>query len=219
MMTISHLNQDVNIRLSQQELQAISQQIHQDFAPTLALPILQTASKARLSPQELRNISDEINREFAPNSSREEADLVLLPVDPEHVYAYWNLTDAQTMALSNTTEDEPFTLRIYAQAPEQHTSPPPDLWFDVELPTVSSQQAVCLPEAIATTAPRNYSAAIGKRDTNDHLVPFAQSNNLPHTHARRPASAQDARQTPMSSASRYLPNKQPTRPEMLIASL
>jgi hypothetical protein len=220
MMTISHLNQDVNIRLSPLELRAISQQIHQDFAPTLALPPLQAASTVRLSPQELRNISDEISREFAPKPGEDEAELLLLPVDPEHIYAYWKLTDAQTTALSNNTADEPFTLRIYAQAHEAHTTTLPEHWFDVMLPTVSSQQAVRLPEAIAnTTTPLHYSAIIGKRDTEDHLIPFAQSNSLPHTYAWPPANGQDARQTPTSSASRYLPNKQQTGPEMLIASL
>lgn len=182
-MTASHLKQTVAIRLSQQELRAISREINQDFSPSLAVSHLQSSAALRLSPKELRTIGEEISREFAPMPVTGVAELVLLPVDPTHVYAYWHLTDAQMTSLSETVPDdkdeEPLTLRIYSQPPEHPVLKPPTVWVDVAIDASRTQQSVQIPDAIAKTNDAVfYAAVIGKRDSDNHITPFAQSNTL-----------------------------------------
>ncbi|MEQ1635993.1 MAG: DUF4912 domain-containing protein [Methylococcales bacterium] len=220
MITVSHLKQHAKVTLSQQELRAISDQINQDFAPNIAFKALQPASTTRLSSKELRDISAEISREFAPAHSTEVAELVLLPIDPTHLYAYWQLTDTQMTRLSeNTAEDKtPVTLRIYSKPSESLELNPHNVWFDVAIHAEQSHQAVQLPDAIATSnAAIFYTGVIGERDAEDHMTPFAQSNTLHYAGDNPNRQTQKTNKTGLSSV-QYLFNQTPS-PIISVTSL
>ena len=143
-------------------------------------------SLIKLSQEEILDISQEINQEFPSNVSSTNPELVILPVDPYHLYAYWNLGinlnaywNVSKSGQSPTSEDEldnHLTLRIYSQ-PSHGTDPDKTkIWFDVPINGSQTQKKVRLPSY--ETA---YSAAIGKRYPDDRFVVFAYSGiiNVP----------------------------------------
>ncbi|NOT83280.1 MAG: DUF4912 domain-containing protein [Methylococcaceae bacterium] len=169
----------LQIRFSPQELQTISHQIRQDFAPCLNLAGVLSRSTIKLSPQALRDISAEISREFAPKHSMAEAKLVLLPVDPQHIHAYWTLTTPQMTTLSKATNNKALTLRIYSETPTIHATPQPATWFDVAIHAEPTQQTVRLPDTLTNTpSARLYATVINQANADNNITLHVQSNTL-----------------------------------------
>jgi len=71
------------------ELKRISDEISRDYAPVIKKKKTRAVNRIKLSASELLEISSWISRVFnpIPNQTQE---LLLLPLDPGHVYVYWN---------------------------------------------------------------------------------------------------------------------------------
>ena len=118
-------------------------------------------------------ISEEIRQDFAPKASNNPQEVVLLPVDPDHIYVYWNLGDDQPNTAQKIEYGNPLTLRIYPESGENADITITKPWFDVAIAGSQAQQRVPIPSWAHETA---YRATIGKRDPDNHLAPLATSN-------------------------------------------
>jgi hypothetical protein len=165
-----------NINLSAKEMLEISQEITRNFTPCFLSPMPELVEKIRLSPKELLDISEKIGRDFAPKSSSPSVpELTLLPVDPGHLYAYWDLGGSAEKAVLDNDYEEPLTLRIYSQSDEQKTDAETAVWFDVAIDSSMARQQVTLPTPVDDMA---YSAAIGKCCADDSFIEFVHSNTI-----------------------------------------
>ncbi len=129
--------------------------------------------KIKLSPKEMFDISEEIRVNFAPRASNNIQQLVLLPVDPDHLYAYWNLGDDKINAAPKNDSRDQLTLRIYSEANKNADVTKTKSWIDVAIDSTQAQQRVFLSMRAQETA---YRATIGKRSPDNTLAPFAYSN-------------------------------------------
>lgn len=173
MMKFSHSRYNPQIRLSSEEILEISQEINREFAPAFSTKIASPTHQQAFSPKEMLEISEEISRDFAPIASNNTQELVLLPVDPDHLYVYWNL---DVDKLNNTQKIEPdhqLTLRIYSEPNENTDITKPKSYFDVAIDGAQAQQNVVLPMRTHETT---YCATIGQRHQDNTLTPFAHSN-------------------------------------------
>lgn len=70
----------------------------------------------KLSRAELREVSENISLYYAPKRPLSSRKLVLLPVDPEHIYLYWNLVDFQNGESFQDMRDQELKLSIYSHS-------------------------------------------------------------------------------------------------------
>ena len=151
----------------------ISLEINQAFAPILLAKTTTYEDQYILSSQELLDISEEISIDFAPKSSNNKQELVLLPIDPDHVHAYWNLSDEKTSDTKNNALIEQLTLRVYSETDTSNDITEHKPWFDFAIDGNRSQQSFFLPNRTQDNA---YCAIIGERDQDNSLNAFASSN-------------------------------------------
>ncbi|MDO9139895.1 MAG: DUF4912 domain-containing protein [Methylobacter sp.] len=170
-MTFLHSGHTSKINLSAKEMLEISQEISRDFTPCFSSRIPEHVEKIKFSPKELFDISEEIGRDFAPKISGNIPELMLMPVDPGHIYAYWNLEQNRGQA-SNGSQPL-LTLRVYQHAEEKMAVSQAPSWFDVPLDKSKTQQQVSLPDPCNTSA---YAAAIGQTGLDDSFIVLARSN-------------------------------------------
>ncbi|TAN66600.1 MAG: DUF4912 domain-containing protein [Methylobacter sp.] len=178
-----------NINLSAQEMLVISQEISRDFTPCFSSQMPELDEKLRLSPRELLDIGEEVGRDFAPKTSYNTPELMLLPVDPGHLYAYWNLGENRDIEIARPDKGykDQLTLRIYSQPDAQKADNQAALWFDVAIDSPKTRQQVSLPRSNDETA---YSAVIGRSCADDSFIAFAHSNII-HAPRRRTVWRQD----------------------------
>ncbi|MCF7987233.1 MAG: DUF4912 domain-containing protein [Methylovulum sp.] len=201
-MTISLRGYDTQIQLSQEELFEISQEITRLYTPVPERDFIavkysdelkkpnhlvtskpyestQTLHRSRnsmtqLSAHELCDISELISRQFAPSTISEPvSELMLLPVDPYHLYAYWAINPEQSQHHTEKGLDNPLILRIYWRPNEITSNAATRLWFDLALHNLESRQEIRLP--VSGTA---YSASIGRLQADNHLSVIAESNMI-----------------------------------------
>lgn len=172
-MTFLHSRYNPQIRLSSEEILEISQEINREFTPVFATKIVSPAHHQAFSPKEMLEISEEISRDFAPIASNNTQELILLPVDPDHLYVYWNLVKDKLIDAQKMSSGQQLTLRIYAEPDKNTDTTKPKPYFDVAIDSAQAQQNVALPMHSHETT---YCATIGKRNKNNSLTPFAQSN-------------------------------------------
>lgn len=174
-MTFLHSGYSSKINLSAEELLAISQEISRDFTPCFSSRI--SAGNIRLSPRELLDISQEISRDFAPKLSYDAPELMLLPVDPRHLHAYWHLGESQEILAPGDDSEARLTLRIYSQPDEEQEAAETASWFDIAIDNAKAKagQSVPLSETAGETA---YSAAIGLCYPDDSFTVLARSNRV-----------------------------------------
>jgi len=124
----------------------------------------------KISQQDLLDISNEITGTYVPHDTHHKPELVLIPVDPVNLYAYWNLKENKTDNEINHI-DKQLALRIYSipQLSEQHRNI--QFSFDININDFQNQQKVHLP--IAATA---YSAVIGEINTDNSFTTLACAN-------------------------------------------
>jgi hypothetical protein len=173
MMEFSYSKHNPKIKLSPQEILDISLEINQVFAPILSVKTPSTAYSNSLSAQEMLDISEDINIDFAPNAAQNKQELVLLPIDPHHIHAYWNLSNSLPNTLKTNDTKDQLTLRFYSNANFDMTSTETKPWFDLSIDNLHSQQHVFLSHH---TQENKYSAAIGHRDQDNQFTVFAVSN-------------------------------------------
>ena len=172
-MTFSYSRYNPQIKLSPKEMLEISQEINREFAPSFSTGIPGPSYQHKLSPKEMFEISEEIRQDFAPKASNNTQELVLLPVDPDNLYAYWNLgVDNLNTTQKNDSENQ-LTLRIYSEPNKNTDITKTTSWFDVAINNAQAQQKIFLPSRTHETA---YHATIGKRYPDNSLAPFASSN-------------------------------------------
>jgi len=171
-MTFSYSRYNPQMKSSPKEMLEISQEINRDFAPLFAVKKPKTALQHILSSKEMYDISEEIRLEFAPKPSNNIHELVLLPVDPDHLYAYWSLGDGKLNTTPINNFENQLTLRIYSEPNNNTTLTKTKSWFDIAVDSAQAQRKVFL----STRAHEStYSAAIGKRYPDNSLAPFASS--------------------------------------------
>jgi hypothetical protein len=172
-MTFSYSRYNPQIKLSPEEMLAISQEINREFAPSFSTRIQSPGYHHNLSPKEMFEISEEIRLNFAPRASNNRQELVLLPVDPDQLYAYWNLGDGKPNASQLNDSGDQLTLRIYSEPKKNMAITKSKSWFDVNIKSAQAQQKIFLPSRTRGAA---YSAIIGKRYSDNSLAPLASSN-------------------------------------------
>ncbi|MGZ5013307.1 MAG: DUF4912 domain-containing protein [Methylobacter sp.] len=179
-MTFLHSGYNSKINLSASEILEISQEISRNFTPCFSSERPKLAEKIRLSPKELLDIGDEISRSFAPKASHNISEIILLPVDPGHLYAYWNLGENRENSVPDNEDKSPLTLRIYSQSEQEQATTETVAWFDIAIDSPSTRQQVSLPSPVNETT---YSAAIGTCCEDDSFIAFAHSNIIHAPHA------------------------------------
>lgn len=158
--------------LSAKELFGISQEISRKFSPVVAVKASGFAKRITLTSKELFEISEEITRKYPPKITASTSNLVLLPIDPEHLYVSWNVSRAQiTSASKDGTQD--IVLRIYPTPDETATTT--KTWFDVALDSAKTRQKVLMPKEYHVN---NYTVAIGTRDQDDRFTAFATAKTV-----------------------------------------
>jgi len=172
-MTFSHSRYNPQIKLSPEEMLEISQEINREFTPDFCIKKPEPVSQHKLSRKEMFEISEEIRLNFAPRASNNTQELVLLPVDPDHLYAYWNLGDDKLNTTPKKDSENQLTLRIYPEANNNTDISKTKSWFDVAIDSTQAQLSVFLSMRAHETA---YRATIGNRFPDNSLAPFAHSN-------------------------------------------
>ncbi|MDT4329903.1 hypothetical protein ACQE3E_04130 [Methylomonas sp. MED-D] len=169
--------------LSAEELREISLSISRQFAPRRYESGVRRAPTGGFSPSELLEISQQISREYAPRARGSQASLLLLPIDPRHLHAFWQLDAPPPATLPNQPESSPLTLRIFRQAPATNPaadSPAPPasapVWFDVPVAADASRQRIVLPEYLGGAA-AHYRAVLGRLTGDRQFSPLAISND------------------------------------------
>ena len=171
------------MKLTPTELLEISQEISLAFAPDFSIKKPEPAAQQTLSAQEMLEISDEIRQDFAPKASDNTQELVLLPVDPEHLHAYWNMGDGNLNTAPKNAAVPQLTLRVYPASDKNADTTKTKSWFDVAVAGSQSQQNVFLSMQTQATA---YRATLGNRYQDNSLAPLAYSNvtSVPRGKAR-----------------------------------
>jgi len=151
--------------LSQAELLSISLTISREYAPCMHGPITGPASAVVLAPTEIRAIAANIAASYAPQVHADHDNLVLLPVDAGHIYAYWQLADHGGTRPNHL--DRPLVLKI--------TTPDPLSSFDMTVPVSQGQQKIALPPS---RGPAYYTASLGRYSDASQFSPIIYSNLL-----------------------------------------
>jgi len=166
-----------NIKFTPNELREIGEDISRGFTPRFSSQTPKLVEKVKFTAKELADISEEIGRDYAPQKSYQSPELMLLPVDPGHLHAYWNLDRKPKIATPYNDDPHKLTLRIYAQSEKKKALADTATWFDVAIDSSATHRQVSLPGPTGNSV---YSAAIGQYGADDDFIVFAQSNTI-HT--------------------------------------
>ena len=126
----------------------------------------------KLSQQDLRDISDETIQNYTPYDPYHQPELVLMPVDPLNLYAYWNLAAIETDNVINDT-DRQFVLRVYSLPEQGEQESAIKMSFDITVSAYQNQKKVRLPMAATT-----YSAVIGEINADGCFSALATANAI-----------------------------------------
>lgn len=123
-------------------------------------------SDTTLTAQELLEISTQIRQEFTPKLLVNSPQLTLLPVDPHHLYAYWDVGEQQF--------NNPLILRIYWYPPShQNQQLSSNIWLDIPIEQSSQCKQLRVPLADSM-----YSAALGEIHADYQFNALAHSNTI-----------------------------------------
>ncbi len=103
------------------------------------------ANKKGLSRQELLEVSQNISRYYAPKVSLSTQKLVLLAIDPKHLYAYWNLVENQPDTLSQNLSNSEWVLRVYKEQQSFPTKIIEKPIAEIQITALQSGQEIRLP--------------------------------------------------------------------------
>lgn len=130
-------------------------------------------SKLTLSSEEIQHISQTISETYHPlKFSQAEPlnfpQLILLPIDPYHLHAYWNVF--RPVSQTRERDESPLTLRLFWQFDFAGTHDSNRSWFDVGEVYEQADAKIKLPVAGAI-----YTAAIGHCDNKGGFLVHASS--------------------------------------------
>ncbi|MGR8941060.1 MAG: DUF4912 domain-containing protein [Gammaproteobacteria bacterium] len=189
-MTLPDLASDSSIELTGDEMLKISEEISRQFSPdqgalaavqpvpaASGLPEAALSSASRygdFSYRDLQAIGRDISQRFAPKAGSAAPEILLLPVDPHHLYAYWDVGRSLVPAAAGNYAHKPLTLRIYWRPDAGEGDTRSHVWFDVPAEPSSNRTKVRLP--IDDTY---YSADLGRLKP-DHSLEILAHSNLIH---------------------------------------
>lgn len=153
-------------QFSNKELLAISKEISLLFSPYILKSVLSSNNTLEMSPQELLEVSQNISLYYSPKISSQSKKLVILPIDPQHIFVYWDLVDNQDAALSQKLLNNEIKLRIYSQLDEMDKEEP---IIEIPIHAVQAQQRIELPMMDNKTV---FSAIVGQSTQEIDFVPF-----------------------------------------------
>ncbi len=130
------------------------------------------SSNLKVSQQELLEVSTEISHKYSPEVAPEIPELVLLPVDPFHLYAYWNIEKAGGQTIM---DHDSLILRIYWQSDISKQFMGKKQWLDYAISSYSHRKKLQVPYENTL-----YSGAIGKPQAQKGFLGCVYSN-LVHT--------------------------------------
>jgi hypothetical protein len=128
------------------------------------------ACKPEIKPTEMLAISNAISRRYAPKPDVQTPGLFLLPVDPYHLYAYWNSGKAPILGFNNNRPGA-LIVRIYWRPDANPDIKRSNVWFDVAADHPTGRQKIPLPLDASA-----YSAALGKLKPDQSFHQIAVSN-------------------------------------------
>ncbi|MGZ8947149.1 MAG: DUF4912 domain-containing protein [Methylococcaceae bacterium] len=159
---------------SPQTLLEISEEIIQDYAPALASQMPGADGGIKLSSREILAISEEVSLGFVPEAADAVSQVVLLPVDRDHLHAYWNIGQEQLEASPQDDHSESqLTLRVYSEPDNSGDISKTVSWFDVAIDSTQTRQIVSLP---VRSDQQTYSASIGNQNIDSSFAALASSN-------------------------------------------
>lgn len=145
-----------------------------------------------ISSQEIQHISQTISRTYHPlQFSQAEPlnfpQLIILPIDPYHLHAYWRIAGATPLL---QMANRPLILRLFWQIDwadaQDHQRP----WIDVGVVSAHANAKIQLPVAGAI-----YTAAIGQCDNDGDFIVYVRS---------QPVSMPSSALTPVTALTRSL---------------
>ena len=159
--------------LSMKELFEISGEISKGYAPVKPAKPVKIHNDSVPTQQELLEVSQNISRYFAPSISTNSQRLVVLPIDPQHLYIYWSLDENQDFKLSQRMINNGMVLRVYSQLKEKRAPAPVKPLVEIAIDDFHSRQKIYLPAPETHTV---YSASIGQTTADDSFVSLIDSN-------------------------------------------
>lgn len=131
------------------------------------------ATGGDLSRQELLEVSQNISRYYAPKVSLNSQKLVLLAIDPTHLYAYWNLIENKPDTLSQGLSNDEWVLRVYNPQQNNSKKPNKEPIAEIKISALQSGREIKLPIPDKEKA---YSAIIGRVVEKNGFYPLLESN-------------------------------------------
>ncbi len=160
--------------LSRKDMFEISNDISRDYSPVQPVEQRSPSKSTTLSKQDLLEVSQNISLYYGPTITSTVNKLVILPVDPKHIYAYWSLVDKKDFTLSKNILHKELVLRVYSEriGEEETVNHKPV----VELPVqeLQSSQRISLP---TSQRARVVSAAIGQNVKKNSFLPVINSSH------------------------------------------
>ena len=126
-----------------------------------------------LSRKELLEVSENISRYYAPKISSSAQNLVLLAIDPNHLYAYWNLVENQPDTISRHLSNNEWVLRIKEQQQRYPADTKETSVAEIKINKLHSGREIKLP---TVKKGMTYSASIGRVVEKNGFDPLLKSN-------------------------------------------
>jgi hypothetical protein len=158
--------------LKPEDMFAISEEINSRYAPVFSAKPIFNARIVALSPNELLEISQEISRQFEYKLKSSSSKLVLLPIDPKHLYVSWTLTENKTSTspMHHAQDSEQLILRVRSDQNESIPAETEQNWYDIPLEAKQHRQQITIPYGQQANA---FEAAIGTIDKHNQFTELA----------------------------------------------
>ena len=153
-------------QLSSKEMLLINKEISLLFSPYISKNVSSSNNALEMAPQELLEVSQNISLYYSPKISSQSKKLVILPIDPQHVFVYWDLADTQDANLSQKLINNEIKLRVYSQSNGIDKEEPV---IEIPIHAVQAQERIALPLVNNKAV---FSAIVGKSTEEIDFVPF-----------------------------------------------
>jgi hypothetical protein len=156
-----------------EEIFAISEEISRNYAPLILAKPVGLSRRIALSTNELFEISQEISRKYTPKLNADTPKVVMMPIDPDHLFVSWNLkaTETDLASRDNSTRQERI-LRIRPVMAENQNKNSAESWFDVSVTTSSNRKSVYIPVEYKADS---YTATLGEINREQQFTVLAES--------------------------------------------
>ncbi len=173
-MTMSSVSVNPKAILSPGEMFEIGLDISKKYSPVVAAKSSNSAKKVVLNSRELLEISTEITQKYTAQSVSKMPSLIVLPIDPEHLYISWNIGRSQINAIEKDNQQS-IVLRIYPKPGDDLNTNRTKTWFDVDIDPTKNRQQITIPKGQGADT---YTAAVGKLNREDQITVFAATKDI-----------------------------------------